>query len=174
MKTYHPQTRGSFLFLGECLLICTLALLASSPNGRAEDHPKVTRAPIYDESLDGSKQIDQALAQARKENKRVLIQFGANWCGWCHKLHTLLQTHQAVANKMKSDYVLVLVDVNKEHNKRVIGGYKAAQHGLPVIVVLDADGKQLTTKDTGELEEGDHHDPQKVLAFLDQWAAKRP
>jgi hypothetical protein len=43
------------------------------------------------------------------------------------------------------------------------------QHGLPVLVVLDTDGRQLTTKDTGELEEGDHHSPQKVLAFLKAW-----
>ena len=47
---------------------------------------------------------------------------------------------------------------------------KPTQHGLPVIVVLDADGKTLVTQDTGKLEEGDHHDPAKVLAFLNQWA----
>ena len=29
--------------------------------------------------------------------------------------------------------------------------------GLPALVVLDSDGKQLTTQDTGKLEEGDHH-----------------
>jgi hypothetical protein len=28
----------------------------------------------------------------------------------------------------------------------------------------------MTTQDTGKLEQGDHHDPKKVLAFLDQWA----
>lgn len=39
-----------------------------------------------------------------------------------------------------------------------------------MIVVLDADGKRLTTQDTGKLEEGDRHDPNKVLAFLNQWA----
>ena len=32
------------------------------------------------------------------------------------------------------------------------------------------DGKALVTQDTGKLEEGDHHDPAKVLAFLNQWA----
>jgi hypothetical protein len=41
--------------------------------------------------------------------------------------------------------------------------------GLPVLLILDADGKQLTTKDSGELEEGDHHSPAKVMAFLDKW-----
>jgi hypothetical protein len=37
-------------------------------------------------------------------------------------------------------------------------------------VVLDADGRPLTTQDTGELENGrDGHDPSKVLAFLEKW-----
>ncbi len=46
------------------------------------------------------------------------------------------------------------------------------QFGLPVIVTLDAEGTPLTTQDTDKLEEGDHHDPAKVLAFLNQWARK--
>jgi len=39
-----------------------------------------------------------------------------------------------------------------------------------VLVVLDSDGKQLTTKDSGELEEGEGHSPAKITAFLAQWA----
>jgi len=42
-----------------------------------------------------------------------------------------------------------------------------------VIVVLDAEGKALVTQDSGKLEEGDHHNPKKVLAFSNEWAAKK-
>jgi len=75
---------------------------------------------------------------------------------------------------LKAAYVVVLIDVNKEHNADIDKKYdNPTKHGLPVIVVLDADGKPLVTQDTGKLEEGDHHDPVKVLAFLNQWAAKK-
>jgi len=30
----------------------------------------------------------------------------------------------------------------------------------------------MTTQNTGKLEQGDHHDSKKVLAFLDQWAGR--
>jgi hypothetical protein len=40
-------------------------------------------------------------------------------------------------------------------------------------VVLDAEGKALVTQDTGKLEEGDHHAPANLLAFLNQWAGKK-
>jgi HEAT repeat protein len=129
--------------------------------------------PIYDESADGSKQIAAALATAAKEHKRVLLMFGANWCGWCHKLHTLFETDNNISDVLKFNFVVVMIDVNKGHNSAVDARYESpTKHGLPVIVILDADGKQLTTEDTNLLEDGDHHSPQKVLAFLKQWTPK--
>ena len=131
-------------------------------------------AKIYDTKADGFKQIATALASAKKANKRVLLQFGANWCGWCHKLHLLFQVDKHIASELKGNYVVVLIDVNKEHNKKVDEAYgNPTRLGLPALVVLDANGHQLITKDSGELEEGDHHSPEKVLAFLKQWEAKK-
>jgi thiol:disulfide interchange protein len=131
-------------------------------------HPK-----IYDENADGAKQIEEALVTAKKEGKRVLLKFGANWCIWCHRLHHTFEKDAAVAAELKKDYVVVLIDRNKDHNKATDEKYGfPTKHGLPVLVVLDADGKQLTTKDTGQLEEKDHHSPDKVLAFLKEWAPK--
>ena len=112
---------------------------------------------------------------AKKDNKRVLLQFGANWCVWCHKLHKLCQTDADIAAKLKEAYVVVLVDVNKGHNGDINKKYgNPTRFGLPAIVILDADGKALTTQDTGKLEQGDRHDPKKVLAFLNEWAGKKP
>jgi len=134
---------------------------------------KTERPPIYDESADSAKQIAEAQARAKKENKNVLLQFGANWCGWCHKLHKLCESDQAIREELKSNYVVALIDVNKGHNKDLIEKYEAERMGLPFVVILDANGKHLTTKNTGELEEGDHHSPQKVTEFLKKWAPKK-
>ena len=139
---------------------------AASPEEEEDSRPK-----IYDESADGGKQIAEALASAKQANKRVLLQFGANWCGWCHLLHQTFEKNDHVRKMLEADYVVVMIDAHGEHNSDVEKKYgNPTQHGLPVIVVLDADGKQLTIKDTVELEEGDHHDPQKVLEFLAEWA----
>jgi len=157
-------------------IVGTIALQAALclPVMGADPHSSTSRPPIYDETADGGKQIADALVVARKENKKVLLQFGANWCGWCHKLHSLCKSDAAIAAKLKSDYVVVLVDVNKAHNEDINQRYgNPMRFGLPVLVVLDADGKQLVTKDSSELEEGDHHNPKRVLAFLDEWARKK-
>ncbi|WP_309707790.1 thioredoxin family protein [Armatimonas sp.] len=131
-------------------------------------------APLYDEKANGAQQIEKALIEAKRGKKNVLLQFGANWCGWCHKLHKLCDEDKAIAAELKKNFVVVLIDVDKKHNEDINKRYgNPTQKGLPVIVVLDPTGKQLTTQDTGKLEEGDHHDPAKVLAFLKQWTPKR-
>jgi thiol-disulfide isomerase/thioredoxin len=43
--------------------------------------------------------------------------------------------------------------------------------GVPYLVVLDGEGKIVSRQETGVLEEGDHHDPKKVLAFLKEQSA---
>ena len=151
-----------------------LALVLGLQAFGADSSPKAARPAIYDENADGAKQIAGALAVASKENKRVLLQFGANWCGWCHKLHKLFESDGQIAAKLREAYVVVLIDVNKGHNGDINKKYgNPTRLGLPVIVILDADGKELTTQDTGKLEEGDHHDPKKVLTFLSEWAGQK-
>jgi thiol:disulfide interchange protein len=157
--------------------IATAALLAAVlglPAYGAEAPAKSSRPAIYNEKADGGKQIADALALAKKENKRVLLQFWANWCGWCHRLHSLFESDADIAARLKDAYVVVLVDVNNGHNEDINKRYgNPTRFGLPAIVILDADGKALMTQDTGQLEEGDHHHPKKVLAFLNAWAGKR-
>jgi Protein of unknown function, DUF255 len=83
-----------------------LKFLSYTPNETGD----YLRTPIYDETMDSSKQIADALILAKEENNQVLLQFGANWC---HVLHHLFDTDKAVHEKIQSDYVVVLVDVNK-------------------------------------------------------------
>lgn len=160
------------------LLVSAFAVFGSflmAPEVRAGDAPgKGTRPDIYDRSADGAKQIAGALEIAKRENKRVLLMFGANWCGWCHKMHHLFETDKEIAKTLSYEYELTLIDVDKvddkKHNADIDARYgDPTKQGLPVFVVLDADGKQLTTQETGALEIEDHHDPQKVLAFLKKW-----
>lgn len=148
-------------------------LMATLLHGAAE-YPQ-SGPDIYDPKADGSVQIDAALRQAKAENKRVLLKFGANWCSWCRALNALMHENAEVKAALARDYVVVLVDVNTRNGVKRNDGVNAKygnpiQHGLPVLVVLDANDRPLVTQETGILEEGKGHDPAKVLAFLAQWA----
>jgi thiol:disulfide interchange protein len=168
-----------FLPLRPVLALAALALLASGGLRADPEYPKMG-PDIYDIHADGSADIAAALTRAGARHKRVLLVFGENWCIWCHRLHGTFEANAPVAAALDKGFVLVDVDVNtrkgEKRNAAVIERYgNPIQHGIPVLVVLDSDGKQLTTKDSGELEEGEGHSPAKILAFLAAWApADRP
>jgi len=130
---------------------------------------------IYDPSADAAADIAAALKQADAEGKHVLLDFGANWCVWCRRLHTLFESDATVAAALERAYVIVMIDVNTrngtDRNAPTIVKYgEPTQHGLPVLMVLDGAGNPQVTQETGALEDGAGHSPAKVLAFLSRWA----
>lgn len=154
--------------------LAALALLCAATL-RAEPEYPAKGPDIYDVRASGAAQVEAALARASAEHKRVILDFGANWCIWCRRLHATLEGDPALARALGKDFVVVMVDVNTRNgphrNADLVARYgNPVAHGIPVLVVLDADGRQLTTKDTGELEEGEGHSPAKIAAFLGAWA----
>ena len=156
--------------------VVLLALLVAPVLRAAPEYP--SRGPdIYDPQADGFVLIDGALEQARTDNKRVLLDFGANWCPWCHLLHQVFTADDSVRRKLAAGYVVVMIDVNKRkgpaRNAAVNEKYgNPIKAGLPVLVVLDAGGQPLVTQETGAFEKSgpvEADDPAKVLAFLEKW-----
>lgn len=136
------------------------------------------RPPIYDEAADGKEQIAAALARAQKENRRVLIQWGANWCSWCHLLHETFEKSRSVSRTLRYEYDVVLIDIGRwdkhlDLAEKYGADFKSA--GVPYLTILDAEGNVLANQETASLEakiEGrDGHDPEKVNAFLQKHQA---
>ena len=157
------------------LLFSTLVAVSLFTSASAQvAHPAPSaKAPIYDVKAEGKVQIEKALSEAKASRKNVLVQFGANWCGWCYKLHDLFAADKQIAEVLKKNYVVVLIDVDKDHNKETNAKYgNPIQFGLPAIIVLDSKGKLIKTQDSGKLEDGPKHSPEKVLDFLKAWVPK--
>lgn len=164
------------------------ALSAAPPTAPASAPPAAApaiRAPkpaatIYDESADATQQIAAALERAGRENRRVLIQWGGNWCPWCVRMHELFEANPEIARALSYEYDVVLVDTGRPAGKNVelAKRYGAAvdTQGFPFLTVLDASGKPVANQETASLEAkgapggaaglAAGHDPQAVLAFL--------
>lgn len=139
---------------------------------------KVERAPIYDEAADAKSEIAKRLARAKKENKRVLIQWGANWCGWCHLLHDKMKNDGEIQHLIRYEYEVVLVDVgHMDKNQDLVAQYETPleKQGLPFLTVLDGEGKIVCQQETSSLESKEEgkkeHDQKAVLEFLQQHQA---
>lgn len=155
---------------------------ATQPAAKAKEKKKV-----YDENADAKQQIAAALAKAKKENRRVLIQWGGNWCGWCIKLNDLMTSDASLKKELSYEYDVVHIDAGQPAGKNMdlAKSYNATpdKDGFPFLTVLDADGKVIANQETGPLEkkdakgevvmgEGMGHDVKKVLAFLKTHEAK--
>jgi thioredoxin-related protein len=161
-------------------ILAILGLLAGGASAQTEPKPDAKSATsakkpsIYDPTADAKAQVAATTAKAARENKRVLLMFGGDWCGWCHKLHGLFTTNAEIRRLLSYEYELVMVDTKAPHAPELLQEYSKGLTGVgfPFLAVLDQSGKLLVGQKTDPLEEGDHHDPKKVKEFLSKWTAE--
>ena len=127
---------------------------------------------LYNPRANVTRDVEQALSKAKKEKKNVVLQIGGNWCVWCYRLNSFIQTDSLLKRLLHDNYVLYHLNYSKENKnldylKKL--GYPQ-RFGFPVLVVLDADGKLLHTQDSALLEKGNGYDQEKVKSFLRNWA----
>jgi len=82
--------------------------------------------------------MDAGLKAAAAEKKPAMVDFYAEWCGWCKKLDEETYTDAKVKAKAQS-FVCVKVDADEDKES----ASKYASEGLPTIVFLDSSGKEI-------------------------------
>lgn len=132
----------------------------------------------YKPDADVRADLKAAIEQAKSENKHVLVQFGGNWCPWCIRFHQLVEGAQPVDSLVQADYIYLLANVpgkKEERDYALLEEYGFPNRfGFPVFVILDGNGKQLHTQDSGILEHCKEkgYDTTKVVTFLRMWNAR--
>jgi thioredoxin-related protein len=151
------------------LIIFITILAISHVNLFAQTEP----VRIYNPDADAKADIAAALKQAKAENKHVMLQVGGNWCPWCVKLHNFIATDSQIDSLLKADYVTVMVNVDKEKDKRnydLLASYGNPQRfGFPVLVVLNQEGERIHTQDSWYLELDKSYDKEKLMQFYRMW-----
>lgn len=138
-----------------------------------------TLKKVYDEELNPTEQIEQAVNQAKADGKFVVCQIGGNWCPWCLRFADFI-TNDSTINKLVTDN-FVYIHVN--YNPRKAGGEhrirqaeemmqrlgNPGRFGFPVFVVLDESGHVLHTQDSSFLEDGQGYSQEKTIRFFKNW-----
>jgi thioredoxin-related protein len=95
--------------------------------------------------------VPKAVEKAKAEKKHVMLHFtGSDWCPPCKALHANVLTTKEF--ETYADKNLILVDIDFPHNiaqsdelkktNKALGD-KYKLKGVPTVVILDGDGKQV-------------------------------
>lgn len=139
---------------------------------RAQMAPPSVHKHLYSDTADPSADIAAALKRARAEHKRVILDFGGDWCGDCQVLDIYFH-EQPNLELLEKKFVLVHVWIgHMDKNLDVAEKYGVPiKRGVPALSVLDAKGKVLFAQSTGDFANMRGMNVQSVTDFLDKWKA---
>lgn len=143
------------------------ALAAAAANSADRD--------IYPDPAQARADVAAALKSAAATHKRVLLDFGGNWCGDCQVLDIYFHND---ANRpiLESNFVLVHVNIgHMDENVDLAQKYKVPlERGVPALAVLSEYGKLLYSQRSGEFEAMRRMESSAVTQFLVQWKPTKP
>jgi thiol:disulfide interchange protein len=134
--------------------------------------PPAVKKHLYSADADPKTDIAAALKQARLEHKRVILNFGGDWCGDCQVLDIYLHQEPNL-DLFDKNFVLVHVDIGHfDKNVDITEKYGVPlKKGVPALAVLDANGKILYSQQAAEFGDMRYMQPTSVTEFLNRWKA---
>ena len=95
------------------------------------------------QSIRWEHRFDDAVKKARAAKKPIMIDFWADWCGWCHRLDQTTYVDPVVV-KLSEDFIAVKLDTEAgKKNQEIALRYNVAT--LPTITFVTPGGRQILT-----------------------------
>lgn len=130
----------------------------------------VVKREKFDPLRNPSDDLAAAITKAQAENKRIILDVGGEWCGWCRLMDNYLIKNAELGKLRDDNYVWVKVNMSEENeNKDFLSKYPEIT-GYPHLFVLEKDGTLIKSKDTAELEDGESYNLKKFTDFLKEYA----
>jgi thioredoxin-related protein len=124
----------------------------------------------YDPGADPFEQYHAAIAQARDQDKLVLIIAGGDWCSWCYALDRFLVRDADVRQNLDDAFVVMKVYVGDENYNRDFFSQLPEARGAPHFWIVSPEKRVLASQSTGEFEQrGKGYDRKEILAFIERW-----
>jgi len=137
--------------------------------------PAIAQHQVYPAPEQAAADLADALKVAVVQHRRVLLDFGGDWCTDCLVLDSYFNDS---SNKPILDANFVLVHINVGHvdqNLKVAERYEVPLNkGVPALAVLSSRGKLLYSQRSGEFEAMRRMESSAVTQFLMNWKPARP
>jgi len=166
-----------FAFFKVCLfgllLVASVEAQKSGQQKQAagkESSGKYVPVHKYDPARNAEQDVRDAVAEAARTGKRVLLEVGGEWCIWCHIMDDFFEKHTELLSLREKNFVMLKINFSEENKNEPLLSRYPEINGYPHIFVLDKDGKLLHSQDTAKLEEGKSYNLAKFMSFLKEWS----
>lgn len=127
----------------------------------------------YDESLDPAADLKAAVAEAQRENKRILLEVGGEWCVYCRILNKVIHDDERLTKHLRDGFVVVKVNFSESvKNEAFLSRYPPIL-SYPHLFLLESDGALLLSQAPDDFMKDGKYVPDLILAFLEKWEPKR-
>ncbi|MBK9280859.1 MAG: thioredoxin domain-containing protein [Candidatus Obscuribacter sp.] len=146
---------GTLALQGLTAALCLSFLLPLAP-------PPLSMGPVPAALAEGKtlvrfRSFDNSIfAEAKRDNKFVLLDLEAVWCHWCHVMDEKTYGNEAVADLLNSRFICVKVDQDAQPDLSV----KYEDYGWPATIIFDGEGREIV-KRSGYIN------PEKMKALLE-------
>ena len=103
----------------------------------------------------------EALAEAKKTNKALFVDFYAVWCVPCKQMAKNVFTLEEVGNYINKHFISLQIDAEKPENVEIAKQYKVEAY--PTVAFIDAEGKPLSVN-VGALNKQELLDAAQIAA----------
>jgi thiol:disulfide interchange protein len=158
-----------------CISFALIVVIALSASFSRTTLAQSKYVPVtkYDPLRNADQDIRDAIVEAKRSSRRILLEVGGEWCSWCHILDNYFDAHPDLVALRDKNYVTLKINFSEENpNTEVLSRYGPIS-SYPFIFVLESDGKLLHSQETGVLESGKSYDLERFTTFLTTWAPKQ-
>ena len=139
--------------------------------------PSTFQQGLYPAESAAKKDIRDAQLKAAKEHKRVILDFGADWCVDCHVLENAFKNNPEIRPLVDRNFVVVHVNIGPDDppkNSALAAKYGInTEKGIPALAVIDPNGKLLYGQKQHEFSAARKLKVQAVVDFLEKWKPKK-
>ncbi|MDF3820828.1 thioredoxin family protein [Leptospira sp. 96542] len=115
-------------------------------------------------------QFSEYSQKSKLENKHLLVIFGADWCPDCHALNEILKQPEPKL-LLEQNFIVFAVDVGRFDKNLALNENLGSPitNGIPAVVVLNPEGKILSSTKGGEFSNARNMSKDQVLKYLYQF-----
>jgi len=157
---------------GGCVFLPAQTKTASDAHAPAgADESSYVPVHKFDPKRNAAADIQEAIGEAQRTGKRIILDIGGDWCSWCHVLDKFFDQHPEIVELRDKNFITVNVFYSSENkNEKALSQYPKTE-GVPHFFVLERDGTLLHSQGMVKLEVGGEPNPERWKDFLTKWSS---